>query len=570
MKSYSKNNILTMLSIIILVGFTSCNEDKLFDEELATNPNKLSVTGFYSNPGAVNAGIIGVYGYLTTARNLGASGKGLYVHHSSDEMSGGSDYAVPGMYNARLTPSWYTTGQPWALMYTAALGANDVIENIDGADFGDETDLKNAYLGEAHMLRAFIHFYLLVNFRNIPISDKVPTRDEFTRPQADPATVWAFIIEDLLKAKGLLPAKGFWGEEYRGRMTSGGAAALLGKVYLTMSGIEGVDKYNEAASEFNEIISGAHGIYALTIDYSDNFGIENENNEESLLEFQFFGDGDENTGFNPGSISSGLFGDPRGFSPPGFRNGNVNGEVVVHDWVYDAYAASIDLDGKTDRRMFGTLVFDDLLLPNGIPDLNNDGDFTNDRLALTDGETWEEVYSEDGTFGGKFAAAANYKASNRKWLDWNLKREGLYDGNQDDRFLQARAHGANLRLIRYADVLLMYAECLLNGGSGSVSALEAVNQVRARAKVAPLGSVGMDAIKTERVLELSLEGTRGLDLLRWGNFFTRFSEIAASDPNFKKFTNSDYIHPAPGREYLPIPISEIQANPNINDQNPGW
>lgn len=567
MKSYSIIKTATMLCIM-LIGLTSCNEDKLFEGELATNPNQLSVNGFYSSPAAVNAGVIGIYGYLTTPRNLGASGRGLHIHHRSDEMSGGSDYTVPGMYNARLSPSWYTTGQPWALMYTAALGANDVIENIDNADFGNNTDLKNAYLGEAHLLRAFVHYYLLVNFRNIIIADKVPSRDEFSQPQADPADVWDFIINDLIEAKDLLPTKDFWDADNKGRMTSGAAAGLLGKVYLTMSGIEGVNKYAEAASAFNEIISGTHGNYSLTLDYSDNFGVENENNEESIMEFQFLGDGDENTGFNPGSISSGLFSDPRGFSPPGLRNGNINGEVVVHDWVYDAYAASIDLDGKTDRRMFGTLVFDDRILPNGIPDLNNDADFTNDRLALTDEETWEEVYFEDGTFGGKFADAANYKASNRKWLDWNLKREGEYT-SQDDRFLQARAHGANLRYIRYADVLLMYAECLLNGGSGSISALDAVNQVRARAKVPAISSVNMDAIKTERILELSLEGTRGLDLLRWGEFFTRFTSIGTSDPNFKKFTNSAYISPLPGQEYMPIPISEIQANPKAV-QNPGW
>ena len=567
MKKYSKYIISAAL---VLLTITACKEN--FDE-LSVNPNQLSLNGFYDTPQGVNAAVTAVYGYLTTPRNLGVSGKGMYMHHRSDEMSSGSDYAVTGQRNTKLASNWYTVQQPWGLMYTAALQASAVIENADQADYLDDDDLRDAYVGEAHMLRAFVHYFLLTNFRNIVIVDKVPNGDEFVQGQSKPADVWDFIVSDLTIAKGLLPQKGYWGASNNGRMTSGSAAGLLGKVYLTRSGIENENHYSAAAAEFNEVINGNHGTYDLTVDYNDNFGIENENNIESVLEFQFLGDGDENTGFNPGSNTSGLFSDPRGFAPPGLRC-HVGCEAVVHDWVYNAFEASVDNDGRTDRRMFGTLVFDDRLLANGIPDLNNDSDLTNDRLALNAGHTWEEVYSEDGTFSGKLATDAsvqNYQAANRKWLDWNLNIDGENVG-QDDRFAQSRAHGPNWRFIRYADVLLMYAEAVLEGGTqGTMSPLDAVNAVRSRAKVPVLGSVDMDAVKAERILELTNEGHRGVDLLRWGELATRMADLEANDPNFKKWDNSIYVpFESPKNLYLPIPIDEIQSNPLINVQNPGW
>ncbi|KAB7530384.1 RagB/SusD family nutrient uptake outer membrane protein [Flagellimonas olearia] len=559
-----RNNKYIIIFCSICFFLTACNDD--FDE-LAVNPNELSLNGFFDTPEGVDQAVKGIYGYLATPRNLGSLGKGMYMHHRSDEMSSGTNQAVSGQHNSKLGPNLFSIQQPWALMYTAAFQATGVIENADDADYEGNTELRDAYVGEAHCLRAFVHYFLLTNFRNIVVIDKVPSDDsELIKGQVSPDEAWDFIISDLIKAKELLPNKDFWDSSNTGRMTAGAAAGLLGKVYLTRSGIEGIDRYNEAASEFADIINGVYGPYGLTPNYNDNFGVENENNEESVLEFQFVGDGDQNREFDPGLVISGLFSDPVGFSPPGLRGF----DAVVHDWLYDFYAASIDNDGRTDRRMFGTLVFDDRLLPNGIPDLNNDNDFTNDRLALNAGHTFEEVYFEDGTFGGKWPQAAAYKAANRKWLDWNLNIEGEYSG-RNDRFRETRAHGANWRFIRYADILLMYAECVLNGANASAgSALEAVNVVRARADVPVLGALDMDALRTERILELSLEGHRGVDLLRWGTIQARMSFLENSDPNFKQFDDGTYFpFESPKNLYLPIPIDEIQSNPNII-QNDGW
>lgn len=86
---------------------------------------------------------------------------------------------------------------------------------------------------------------------------------------------------------------------------------MLDKVYLYRSGIENyygnlsTTYYNEAATCFDEIIKGDHGDYKLVVNYNDNFGVTAENNDESILEFQFWGDA-VNTGFNPDMPESGV------------------------------------------------------------------------------------------------------------------------------------------------------------------------------------------------------------------------------------------------------------------------
>ena len=137
-----------------------------------------------------------------------------------------------------------------------------------------------------------------------------------------------------------------------------------------------------------------------------------------------------------------------------------------------------------------------------------------------------------------------------------------------------RANGMNFTEIRYADVLLMYAEAVINGGTqGSLSALQAINQVRARKSVnmPALTTVNMDIIERERVLELTGEGQRFYDLLRWGKLASRFKELEKSDPYFKQLNNSAYLGFQENKnEWLPIPVDEVEGNPYINENNPGW
>lgn len=167
--------------------------------------------------------------------------------------------------------------------------------------------------------------------------------------------------------------------------------------------------------------------------------------------------------------------------------------------------------------------------------------------------------------------AGKYKSACRKGLDWTLptKNPGnnMWIGN-------LRANGMNYTYIRYADVLLMYAEAVLSGGKqGKLTSLQAVNEVRARKSVnmPALPSVDMKDIEYERILELTGEGHRFYDLLRWGKVASRFHELELSDPNFKQYNTSEYLGFVEGKnEWMPIPVDEVEGNPYITGNNPGW
>lgn len=563
--------------LIAGISFTSC--EKVFDE-LAVNPNQPSMKSYFSTPEAVNDAVMTMYGYISTQRALGASGSKTQIIRS-DEASSNSDYGKPGMFGADLNPSYYTIEQPYTLMYTTASQAAYVIETAPEVDFRGNDELRNAYIGEAHFMRAFAHYYLLINFRQVsPVRQMPRNADDYVRPIEKPAEVWKFIQEDLVKAKELLPLKGYWKSNNTGRVTKGSAAALSGMAYLYQSGIEthfGEDKttyYNQAAKEFDDIITGKHGSYLLAERYEYNFDVAHENNDEALLEFQFLGDV-ENTAFNPGLSTSGLAFDSRGLMLPG---AGVGYEGVAHNWLYDAFAASIDKDGYTDTRMFSTLMFNDL---DTIIKLR-----PNQRLSGPGGWKWEELYPPTGDKTG-FSTTSNplsyaFKAGIKKGLDFSMPMQttnglpritGVGAGVREYVYNQPRAHGVNWRYIRFADILLMYAESVLSGGTqGSITPTEAVNRVRRRANLNDLGSVTMNEVKQERVLELALEGHRFYDLLRWGELASRFKSLETADPNFKKFVSAtDYKGFVENKhEWLPIPINEMNTNPHIKANNPGY
>lgn len=549
-----KKIIYKAICIASLIGLTAC--EKTFDE-LASNSNQQDVNGFYNTPQNINKGVIGIYAYITTPRAMGTAGR-LQINRG-DESSDASDYGVPGQYSANLSSSWYTIVQPYSLFYTAASQACQMIEEIPKVNFSNQ-QLKNAYLGEAYFLRAYTHWFLFLNFRNIPLMKELPSSAKDYKPQATPEEAWDFIISDLKRAKELLPEKGFWTGESVGRVTKGSAIALLGKAYLYRSGIEhyyghsNTTYYNEAAAEFNELILS--GKYRLVADYNDNFKVATENNDESIFELQFLGDV-TNTGFNPGLSNSGVWRDPRGYLPPTNKNANSS---VIHDWVYNTFVNSKDASGHTDPRMFGTLIFDDTK-----SEINAR---TGDEVRIFDNKTFAEFYGSNG-FGSVNAQANKYKAACRKGIDWTLATR-----NPGDNFYMwnGRANGLNQTEIRYADVLLMYAEAVVKGGTqGSLTALDAVNQVRARVGMPAVSTVDMDVIEHERILELTQEGHRFFDLLRWGKVAQRFHELERTDPNFKKYSNSAYLGFQENKnEWLPLPVDEVEGNPHITRNNPGW
>lgn len=538
-----------LLPVCILSLFVGCAREL---DNYANNPNQLTATNFYKTESDANKAVLGIYGYIETPFNLGIAGTEIR-NQRSDEMSSVFDYSRYGQHLVGKGSSFYVSDDQYQLSYTALFAANDVLEHVPDINFTDD-NLKNSYIGEARFLRAFLHFTLLINFKKVILYTKTPkTPADFIQPQADPDAVWDTIVADLQKAIVLLPLKN---SSLRtgvnlGRATKGSAAGLLGKVYLYRAGMENKPQYYaNAAQIFDRLIGGEFGQYTLTANYTDNFDIAHENNDESVIEFQFRADL-INTSVSPGTSSSGLWFEPRTIAPPGFPV-QGSGEGVNNNWVLDFFKTSVDADGNLDPRAFGSLIFND----------QNIKKRPEDQVTLFDGQTFMQAYPS-GKFPGK---AANYTSANRKWLDFTLSA-AQFQGS-------ARANGVNYRYLRYADVLLMYAEALVqsNTASGTTSgmtALQAVNMVRQRPSVnmPPLQSVDMNSIKRERILELTNEGTRFYDLVRWGEIATRFASLEASDPYFKKFTT--YIPFSPKDAVFPIPTDELNSNP-LAEQNDEW
>ena len=131
----------------------------------------------------------------------------------------------------------------------------------------------------------------------------------------------------------------------------------------------------------------------------------------------------------------------------------------------------------------------------------------------------------------------------------------------------------DLKMMRYAEVLLLAAEAQLQAGN-QAKALDYINQIRTRAKETPLTSVSLNDIKTEKRLELCLECVRYQDLVRWGDAKSAMGNQGKDVPAFTtsgiQWNWQNTVYGFQDKHYLlPIPLKELELNPNMV-QNTGW
>ena len=138
----------------------------------------------------------------------------------------------------------------------------------------------------------------------------------------------------------------------------------------------------------------------------------------------------------------------------------------------------------------------------------------------------------------------------------------------------------NFPILRYADVLLMIAECEneIHGGPTAL-AYQCINEVRKRAGISSLSGLDQEkfrnAVKDERAMELCFEMTRRFDLIRWGDFKKSMNELAArakSGTNWNLGPSNvyTYFQVSDAYNYFPIPSNEMAINKKITANNPGW
>lgn len=502
------------ISAIVVV---SCNEG-LLDQ---VNENTVSTGNFWQTEEDAQNAVNGMYHPITNTFFWGR-----IIHTGAMLRSDAFNIRPFGVNTSMSTlqgspgvARWAT--ELWQEPFKSIFRANSIIENV-----GSEIPNADLYVGQAYFMRAFSNWYLLNLFGNIPLVTSTPqTDDEFFPSQASPDAVWSSIISDLETAEGLLPAE--WGAQDAGRPTSTSAAALRGKSYLYIG-----DWVNAEASFRTVINSGRHSL--LSADrYEENFGQVAENNEESVFELQYLGLESFAWGVDvPGVGTLGNY--HIDYAPP---TKSPDQSHFVNSWVRDLFESN----GETIRRN-ATLAYDypGSLGYGGTSFLE---DFAGD-IDVANNDGMEPIFSR--------------------------KYAGLDIGTRDQVDFLGTNVGNNWRIIRYADVLLMMAEALNNQGSTS-EAQSFVNEVRARAQVDPISIASQSemaqAIIDERVLELTGEGHRYFDLVRWQLADEFLGENSLHGDHPKSLSGGVFQS---GRdEIIWVPNSELSANSNLI-QNPGY
>jgi starch-binding outer membrane protein, SusD/RagB family len=505
--------------IMMAIGFFTfgCNNDLDI-----VNPNAPTVEVFWKNADDAVKGVNAVYSTL----HRGAISRWMpfyYIIRSDEGKSTSPATDIVNNMDQFLITDYNFWGayDIWRDNYIGVFRANQVIEYVPEIDM-DEA-LRNRVVGEAKFLRGMFYYHLVTLWGNIPLMLTPST------PADKPATtqkelVWQQIETDLADAVNALPTS-YPNPSDLGRATRGSAQALLAKALMQQG------KYQEALVPLEWLVEGeGKSIYDLMPNYRDNFLITSENNAESVFEWQFQLNPGENhdddtdegraDNLNYGNSLAQFFG-PSGV---GWSDGEAN------RWMIDEFLQETTEEGARDPRLEASFLFD----------------YTDE-----DGPAESMIYGQ--TFLQRYGADNQRvwfrKFQNDHWKDF----EGYNSPN-------------NWRYIRYADVLLMYAEAL-NATGNTDDAYQYVDRVRARAGLAPLSDVMpglgqnefLEQLKHERLVELSGEGHRWNDLARWGDLS---SALAINDPAFNNFDIGK-------DELLPIPQQEIDINPFL-EQNPNW
>ena len=523
-----------LIITLIIAAITACDEDALLNQ---TNPNSLAPSNFWRTAEDAKLAIIGAYAPFTDIWYY--TRFEIFLSDYRDDLVNGfavSERTAAGNFNA--DPASNGAKWVWSAMYKGISRANEVIYNVPMIDEMDET-VRNNIIGEAYFIRAFNYFNLLNYWRNVPLilvpSGQVENAREV--PQADPAEVYNQIIADLEEAEKLLPDS--WGPADLGRARKIAATAMIGKTHLYH------EKWDLAKAAFQKVMDQEGSIVDLTDDYRDNFREASENNIESIFEVQFKNNADGKQGWCADCANHG--------AGAAFHNdlvtrpfGNQDG-MRINQWALDLFLDEATINGETDPRAWSTLFWDNTANPGPSTTTTYQGEVLTESYFL--GQTYEEAWGSSANDGQVFAT---------KHLDFEQGYESAQAGGW-------HRSGNNLRVLRYADVLLMFAEAEFEINGSSVAALDAINKVRARADMPAFTTITLQDIRDERVKELSLERTRYYDLLRWG----LVQERIVNNPDNVKSESGGTGAYRPGREYIAIPQDEMN-NSDVFIQNPGW
>ena len=479
------------------------------ESNLDVAPNDLTEESFFQDNQQVDLAVIGIYAKMTD----------YYWYRGGNFIHGlrhlpGDDITTIGDYPfetfAPLQPGDGEVNYFYEASYELINRANTVLQALEEAeeDVYEDLALRNAHQGEALFLRGFVNFLLWNFFGTAPlVTERVQGNDDLNAANSQGNELLDQAIDDFAEAALRLPSA--WEAVNLGRATSRSAYGLLGKALMFRATVtNSAEDYTAAINAIDQITERT-----LVANFRDNFSPETENNEESLFEFQ--------AGQSPQTDNVWLAND-------------FDAAVGSMSAYWGFYSDGFHLFGKQ------------LFVPT--PKLMAAFESGDPRVAST-------LNPSDTTI--------------TKYVFNNVtSNSGVGSLN-------------NPRILRYADVLLLKAEALVASGGSTTEAIALVNQLRERARNSADSATAavpadydpnetdrervMEWVRNERFLELAgEEAHRWFDLRRWH----LGGHIDLADWDFSS-ARSDFNFEVDKHLYYPIPTSEVDLNPNVQ-QNDGY
>ncbi|WP_027137442.1 RagB/SusD family nutrient uptake outer membrane protein [Gaetbulibacter saemankumensis] len=552
-----------LLILGILATTFSCSKT------LDLNPEaNWAAEDFYASESDIEAALAGIYSNIAAR---GAFGRHLILFDL------GTDEAIRNRDFGSDNPVGHNDHNPtdvdiqllWQTLYKGINNANNFIKYIDASKFEDEADF-NKYVGEVKFLRGFMYYHLTVWFNEVPLRLE-PVLDQSSNHVAPSplGDVYTQIIADLTFAAEHLPSA--FDSDYKAAHANKGAAhAMLAKTYLKAAGyplrateINGKNPYQAVKEHCQAVMDLGHNLNMAS--YKDVFlnYIQNRYDySESLLEVAY------SNGTALGIPSGGPIGYINGLTWAGNLSKiglpveqRFNRPTPLHDFIYE------EGDTRKSWNVPNYNVLRNAKYPNGtikiVPNVlagpSASGKF----------RRWDAVYPDD------------IPLSNEQLQPW-ITLETPQPVHQS-------VTGLNFPLIRFSDVLLMYAEAENELNGPTSVAQDAINMVRNRAGLDNLATAKPEAIAgkeaffnelvDERLRELCFEGLRKTDLIRWGLYEEKLNVLYQSIINYPPYRSGNVTHNRKFSAYtnfdpskhlsLPYPEQEVDLN-NLLNQKPEW
>lgn len=547
--------LLIILALFTSITFTGCED--FLTEDVRGQEN---LDTYFQSEEEAESFINGCYNALTFNGWWQVNTVWLLSEMCSDDAwmgntSQGSDYTSLAHYQGHGQSNGLISNF-WQYRYKGILRCNIAIERIGGASFANEAK-RNRMIAEARFLRGFYYFELVKNFGGVPLITGFLLPEEvqgITRSSAE--DIYKFIEDDFKAAAEVLPQRSEYGATDMGRATRGAALGFLGKVYLYQ------EKWADAKEVLKTVID--ENQYKLMDNFGDVWSVDHNNNEESMFEIQFKYDGTYALG---GSLTV----------VTGARSGPGDGWAWCQPTsdLENAYLAA----GDTERLRW-------TIIKTGCTEIageDNFQTFIDNSKKMASYESYIQKYGWDENC--YIVEPKDHKSARiiRKYFVPVDKRPEVYNIDKIP---------LDHRLLRYADVLLMYAEACNESGADT-EAQNALNLVRNRVGLDNVTATGNNlrkAIRTERRLELAFEQNRLYDIRRWnddngkkvisnlmgpnGSFvlyntneatadiYEWENQVEASDKGTSFNESRDLV--------FPIPLYEITMSNGSITQNPGW